>query len=102
MLQVVLRKCFIEVIQIRIDEDCEWADPPTDDRTNLGGETFCIPAGRIVAELEIDPIEEVPAVGVGHNEQRAKFGPGEFQVSRAGDRVERSVKAGLGESTFDT
>src|SRR5215831_4280796 len=72
-------------VEVRVENGIEDQVPatqmPADDRTDLAREAGRLPVRSVVAELEVDTIEELALLRVGDHEQGAELGAVEQQIA---------------------
>src|SRR5215472_15674210 len=89
------RNTFVRVVEDRIENKIQLTEMPAEDRADLGCITVGIPMARVVAELEIDSIEEGPLRRIRRNKQRPQFESVQDWSEIAGDGIERQIKPGF-------
>src|SRR5215831_7439501 len=79
----------------RVDDQVEAPEMHADDAADLGCVPTRVPVWRVVAQLEIDAVEERAVVRVRYHEQRAQLGAIEEQLAITCEGVDREVEPGL-------
>jgi len=80
------------IVDDRIDDEIDGAEMPADDGTHFLGIAARIPVLRIVAELEIDAVEEGAVGRIRHHEQFADLETVERRTAIARNAVKRQIK----------
>jgi hypothetical protein len=82
-------------VEDRVDDDVERSEAHADDGADLARKAVPLPVRLVVAELEIDPVEERLVRGIGDSEQGAQLDAVEFDVAVARQRIDGEIGAEL-------
>ncbi len=79
----------------RVEDEIERAESCADDRPDLGIDALARPVPRVIAQLEIDGVEEAALGRARHGDERAQLAAVDEEAPAAGHRIERQIHAEL-------